>query len=52
MTMLRRKRTLSIFVLWITSKEIHIASIPQWFQEKVEIICMFEKELTMSSMDL
>ena len=33
------------FVCWITSKDIHMASIPQWHQETVEIVCMFEKEL-------
>ena len=29
-----------------------MASIPQWRQEIVEIVCMFEKELPMSFMDL
>ena len=29
-----------------------MASIPWWRQEIVEIICMFEKELSMSFMDL
>ena len=29
---------LSAFVRWITSKEIHVASIPQWRQEIVEIV--------------
>ena len=29
-----------------------MASIPQWRQEIVEIICMFEKELPTSFMDL
>ena len=43
---------LSEFVRWITSKEIHVASIPQWWQERVEIVCMFEKELLTSFMDL
>ena len=40
------------FVIWIMSKEIHVASIPRWRQEIVEIFCMFEKELPMSFMDL
>ena len=43
---------LSAFVRWITSKEIHVASIPQWRQEIVEIVCIFEKELSTSFMDL
>ena len=43
---------LSTFVRWITLKEIHVASIPLWCQEIVEIVCMFEKELLMSFMDL
>ena len=43
---------LSTFVHWITSKEINVASIPQWHQEIVEIVCMFEKELLTSFMDL
>ena len=30
------------FVLWITSKDIHVDSIPQWRQEIVEIVCMFD----------
>ena len=34
------------------SKEIHVASFPRWCQEIVEIVCMFEKELPMSFMDL
>ena len=29
-----------------------MASIPRWHQEIVEIVCMFEKELTTSFMDL
>jgi hypothetical protein len=29
-----------------------MASIPQWHQEIVEIVCMFEKELSTSFMDL
>jgi hypothetical protein len=40
------------FVRWITSKEIHIASISQWHREIIDIACMFEKELPMSVMDL
>ena len=40
------------FVCWITSKEIHIAIIPWWHQEIVEIVCIFEKELPVSFMDL
>ena len=40
------------FVLWIMSKEIHVASIPWWRQEIVEIVCIFEKELPTSFMDL
>ena len=44
--------TLSTFVCWITSKEIRVASIPRWCQEIVEIVCMFEKELVTSFMDL
>ena len=40
------------FVCWITSKEIHIVSIPWWHQEIEEIVCMFEKELPPSFMDL
>ena len=40
------------FLRWITSKEIHVANIPRWHQEIVEIVCMFEKELLMSFMDL
>ena len=43
---------LSAFVRWITSKEIHVASIPQWRQEIVENVFMFEKELPTSFMDL
>ena len=43
---------LSAFVRWITSKEIHVANIPQWCQEIVEIVCMFEKELSTSFMEL
>ena len=43
---------LSTFVHWITSKEIHVASIPGWHQEIVEIVFMFEKELPTSFMDL
>ena len=34
---------LSTFVRWITPKEIHVASIPWWRKEIVEIVCMFEK---------
>ena len=33
------------FVRWITSKELHVASIPWWRQEIAEIVCMFEGEL-------
>ena len=40
------------FVHWITSKEIQVASIPRWCQEIVDIVCMFEKELSTSFMDL
>jgi hypothetical protein len=40
------------FLHWITSKEIHMASIPRWCQEIGEIVCMFEKELSTSFMDL
>ena len=40
------------FLHWITLKEIHVASIPLWRQEIVEIVCMFEKELPTSFMDL
>ena len=43
---------LSTFVRWTTSKEIHVASIPWWRQEIVEIVCMFENELPTSFMDL
>ena len=43
---------LSKFVRWITSKEIHVANIPSWRQEIVEIVCMFEKELPTTFMDL
>ena len=43
---------LSTFLRWITLKEIHVASIPQWHQEIVEIFFMFEKELPTSFMDL
>ena len=43
---------LSAFVRWITSKEIYIASIPWWHQERFEIVFMFEKELSSSFMDL
>ena len=32
--------------------DIHVASIPRWHQEIVEIVCMFEKELPKSFMDL
>ena len=42
----------SAFVRWIMSKEIHVAIIPRWRQEIVEIFCMFEKELPTSFMDL
>ena len=40
------------FIHWITSKEIHTTSIPRWRQEIDEIVCMFEKELSSSFMDL
>ena len=40
------------FVHWIRSKEIHVDRIPRWRQEIVEIVCMFEKELPTSFMDL
>ena len=41
------------FIWWITSKEIYIVRIPQWPHEKiVDIVCMFEKELTLSFMEL
>ena len=40
------------FVHWITSKEIHVARIPRWHQEIIEIFFMFEKELLTSFMDL
>ena len=40
------------FVCWITSKDIHVASIPRWCQEITEIVYMFEKELSTSFMDL
>ena len=40
------------FLHWITSNEIHVASIPLWRQEIVEVVCMFEKELPTSFMDL
>jgi hypothetical protein len=40
-----------VFVFCITSKEIHMASIPWWRQEITEIVCMFEKELALSIMD-
>jgi hypothetical protein len=43
---------LYVFVHWITSKEIYIASIPWWRQEIAEIVCKFEKELPLSFMDL
>jgi hypothetical protein len=43
---------LSTFVHWITSKEIHMDSIPRWHQEIAKIVCMFEKELPPSFMDL
>ena len=36
----------------MTSKDIHMASIPRWSQEIDEIACMFEKELRPSFMDL
>ena len=35
---------LSSFVCWIITKDIHVASIPWWRQEIVEIFCMFKKE--------
>jgi len=40
------------FIHWITSKESHVVSVPWWHQEIVEIVCMFEKELPSSFMDL
>ena len=43
---------LSAFVCWIMSKEIHVASIPRWNQEIVEIVYIFEKEMPTSFMDL
>ena len=43
---------LPTFVRWITSKEIHIANIPRWHQEIVDIFCMFEKEVSTSFMAL
>lgn len=43
---------LSTFVCWITSKEIHRASIPQWRQDIVEIVCMLHKGLPTSFMYL
>ena len=43
---------LSAFVHCTTSKEIHVASIKWWHQEIVDIVCMFEKELPTSFMEL
>ena len=40
------------FVRWITSKEVHVASITWRRQEIVEIVCMFEKELPTIFIDL
>ena len=43
---------LSAFIDWITSRDTHMASIPCWCQEIDEIVCMFEKELPTSFMNL
>ena len=36
----------------MTSKEIHECEVPKWKKEIVEIVCVFEKELPTSFMDL
>ena len=43
---------LCTFLHWITSKEIHMANIPRWHKEIIQIFCMFEKELATSFMEL
>ena len=40
------------FFIWIALKDIQKSGIPQWHSNIVEIICMFEKELPISFMDL
>lgn len=36
----------------MVSKKIHMARIPWWHQEIAEIVCILEKELPTSIMDL
>jgi hypothetical protein len=36
----------------VTYKEIHECEVPKWKKEIVEIVCVFEKELPTSFMDL
>jgi hypothetical protein len=36
----------------VTSKEIHECGVPKWKKEIAEIVCVFEKELSTSFMDL
>jgi len=36
----------------VTSKEIHECEVPKWKKKIVEIVCVFEKELPTSFMDL
>ena len=36
----------------MTSKEIHECEVPTWKKESVEIVCVFEKDIPISFMDL
>ena len=38
--------------MWVTSKEIHECEVTKWKKEIIEIVCIFEKELPTSFMDL
>jgi hypothetical protein len=40
------------FVHWITSRDIYMDSIPRWHREIGVLVCMFDKELSTSFMDL
>lgn len=40
------------YIRWVTSKEIHECEVLRWKKEIAEIVCVFEKELPTSFMDL
>ena len=40
------------YIIWVTSKEIHKCEVTKWKKEIAEIVCVFEKELPTSFMDL